>query len=218
MPPLNAQPAAPYQIHHYPATLIEQRTLKRRQSLTLRPVLPQDAPLLGDLVARLSPAARRNRFHGAIKLSTGHLHAMSHVDYHRQLALVVTTVVDGLEHIIADARYVAQAGVAEAAEFALMVDEHWQRRGIARWALHALQKAATRAGLRSLHGGVLAGNTPMLALMQHCGYETAPHPEEEGLLQARCRLDAPPSQPPAWHGRLAWRLPSFMSRGQVSAA
>ena len=218
MPLLNAQSAPPYQIHHYPANLIDQRRLGRQQSLTLRPVLPQDARLLGDLVAGLSPAARRNRFHGAMKLSAAHLQQMSHVDYQRQLALVVTTLVDGMEHIIADARYVVQAGALEAAEFAVMVDERWQRHGIARWALQVLQQAASQAGLQRLHGGVLAGNAPMLALMQHCGFETAPHPEEDGLMQAQRRLGASQAMPASQRHGLAWLIPPFMRRSQVAAA
>lgn len=218
MPEPTAQPAPPYQIHHYPARLIDQRKLGRQQHLTLRPVLPQDDHLLGQLVSGLSPAARRNRFHGAMKLSAERLQQLSRVDYQRQLALVVTTVVDGIEHLIADARYVVQADGAEGAEFAVMVDERWQRRGVAHWALHALQQAASQAGLRRLHGGVLAGNTPMLSLMQRCGYETAPHPEEQGVVKAQRRLDAAHPVPAARRGRLAWLTPSFMRRDQVSAA
>ena len=221
MPESTAQPAAPYQIHHYPATLIDRRMLGSTQALTLRPVLPQDDRLLAELVAGLSPNARRNRFHGAIKLSAERFAQMSRVDYRSQLALVVTTLVGGVERVIADARYVAQADAAEegAAEFALMVDERWQRRGVARWALQALQGAAKQYGLQRLHGGVLAGNTPMLALMQHCGFETAPHPEEDGLLQAQRRLDGVPhATPAARRGGLAGLMPTFMRRSQVAAA
>lgn len=220
MPEPTARLAAPYQIHHYPATLIDRRTLGHTQALTLRPVLPQDDRLLAQLVAGLSPLAHRNRFHGAVNLSAERFAQMSRVDYRSQLALVVTTLVNGIERVIADARYVVQGDAAElgVAEFALMVDERWQRRGVARWALQALQDAATQYGLQGLHGGVLCGNTAMLALMQRCGFETAPHPEEVGVLQAQRRLDASPAAPAARRGGLAGLMPSFMRRSQVAAA
>ena len=73
-------PSASYQIHHYPATLIDMRALVSSSRRTLRPVLPQDQPLLGALVAGLSPAALRNRFHGGVRLSRTRLQQMACVD------------------------------------------------------------------------------------------------------------------------------------------
>ena len=65
-----SQPLAPrYQIHHYPATLIQTRVHRRARLLTMRPILPQDATLLERLLDGLAPETRRNRFHGAIRPS-----------------------------------------------------------------------------------------------------------------------------------------------------
>ena len=181
---LQTTPTASYQIQHYPASLIDTRGWGGPRRLTLRPVLPQDAPLLGALVGRLSPAARRNRFHGAVKLSPAHLQQMACVDYRYHLALVISTGVDGVDGLIADARYVVQPD-GQTAEFALMVDEAWQRQGLGAWALHGLHGAAARAGVQHLHGDVLAGNAPMLGLVQHCGYTLSPAEDERGVVCAR---------------------------------
>jgi len=181
--------SASYQIHHYPATLIDTRAQGRPGRLTLRPVLPQDEPLLGALVARLSPEARRNRFHGAVKLSPSRLKLMTCVDYRSHLAVVISTFVDGVESLVADARYVVQAD-GLAAEFALMVDEAWQRQGIGTWALCSLHRAAAQAGVQHLHGDVLEGNAPMLALVQRCGYAISPTGDEAGVLCARLNVES----------------------------
>ena len=167
----------PYQIHHYPASLIDSRVLREGQRLTLRPVLPQDCLLIGELMLGLSPAARRQRFHGVVKLSAARLLQMSCIDYARQLALVVTAHVDGAERVIADARYCV--GDDETAEFALVVDERWQRQGIGSWALAALQQAATAAGVNTLQGAVQSSNAAMLALAQHCGFGCSDDPEDD---------------------------------------
>lgn len=174
-------PTASYQIHHYPATLIDTRALVGIGRLTLRPVLPQDAPLLGALVNRLSAAARRNRFHGVVKLSPASLAYMACVDYRSHLALVISTLVDGVESLVADARYVVQAD-GLAAEFALMVDDAWQHQGMGTWALRSLQQAAAQAGVRQLHGGVMEANTPMLDLAQRCGFARCPAGDDAGVL------------------------------------
>lgn len=176
----------PYQIHHYPASMIDSRTLRDGQRLTLRPVLPQDCLLIGELMVGLSPAARRQRFHGAVKLSAARLMQMSCIDYARQLALVVTAHVDGTERVIADARYCV--GDDQTAEFALVVDERWQRQGIGAWALAALQHAASAAGVNTLQGAVQSSNAAMLALAQHCGFGCTDDPEDDQRVSVAVQL------------------------------
>lgn len=200
-------PSASYQIHHYPATLIDTRALGSPGRLTLRPVLPQDQPLLGALVERLSPTARRNRFHGVVKLSSTHLRQMTCVDYRSHLAVVISTLVDGVERLVADARYVVEAD-GRAAEFALMVDDAWQRRGIGAWALRSLHRAAAQAGVLHLHGDVLEDNAPMLGLLQRCGYALNPADCEAGVLRVGRELGpgtAPDDTPsPPRRGLFRW--------------
>ncbi len=214
---LQPAPSASYQIHHYPAALIATRVLGRLGSpgrLTLRPVLPQDEPLLGALMARLSPAARRNRFHGAVQLSSARLQQMACVDYRSHLAVVISTFVDGVERLVADARYVVQAD-GLAAEFALMVDEAWQCQGLGAWGLRSLQRAAAQAGVRQLRGDVLEGNASMLRLVQRCGYALSPTGDEAGVLCAQRHLtpptnpdrdddDQPPAPAPTRRSLLRW--------------
>lgn len=180
-------PVPRYQLHHYPASLIETRALVGGRVLTLRPILPQDDALLAMLVRELTPQARRNRFHGAVNLAAAHLHQMSNVDYQRQMAVVVTAQVNGTERLVADARYcVAPDG--DSAEFALVVAEGWQRLGVGAWAMTALQQAATNAGLEWLQGDVLRGNLPMLGLMQRCGFVLCPDAEDDGVVKVQRRL------------------------------
>ena len=183
---------ARYQIHRYPATLIDVRTLHDGARLTLRPVLPQDAELIAELIARLSPAGRRNRFHGAVQISADQVQRMSCVDYDRELAVVVTAREAGVERVIADARYCVDEGAgpdgARGAEFALMVDERWQRRGLGGWAMAALRDAARAAGLHWLHGEVLSSNLPMLGLMRCCGLCCTPDLADDRLVQVQERL------------------------------
>ena len=167
----------------------------------LRPVQPQDSPLLSAMIARLSPQTKYNRFHGAIHhLTSTLLRYLSCVDQYRHVAFVLTTQQNGEEHIIADARYVVDEGAcAESAEFAIMVDDHWQRFGLAEHAIHALTVAASKNGLRWLHGDVLAENCPMLALMKRCQFCCTPDKSDEKMIRAEILLsasDQTPTTPP----------------------
>ena len=170
-------------------TLLETRTPRRAPPLTLRPIVLQDAGLLAQLLNGLAPATRHKRFHGAFKPSASHLRQMASIDTRSQLAVVVSTLVDGSEQLIADARYVVEPG-GQRAEFALVVADRWQRQGVGAWAMQSLQRAATSSGVQWLHGDVQEDNLPMLGLMQRCGFALDTDAEDERIVKAQCRLGA----------------------------
>jgi acetyltransferase len=159
-----------YSICHYPTTLIDIWRTQRGEQFVLRPVLPQDQPLLQDFYASLSPRSRRFRFHGAVKgLSPRALVALTEVDPATHLALIVTFVSEGVETLVADARYVVDE-TGRGGEFAIAVSDVWQRRSIAYRALAGLVKAARLQGLDWLWGEVLEDNAAMLGLMARAGF------------------------------------------------
>ena len=202
-----------YYIFRYPADLIDVWTLAGGTRVTLRPVLPQDEPLLAAFVSRLSRGARSQRFHATTSaLAAGQLAQMAQIDYRHHLGFVVTLSEHGEETVIADARYVVDDHEHACGDFALVVDDAWQRRGIGTRALQALAEAAHRRGLRWLRGDVREDNQAMVALAQRCGFMRMPHPEDEALVRVekplvsphRARDGAKSSDPPPpnWLARL----------------
>lgn len=197
---MSSHPAASEEFHisRYPTTHIDVWTLRNGTRLTLRPVLPQDGPLLGDLVDRLSPEARGQRFHGGVHhLTESRLAEMTQVDYQRHVAFVIATGHGAHEQVVADARYHLDTSLDTdldtdaphtSAEFALMVDERWQHIGLGTRAMLALIGAASEAGLHWLHGDVLAHNRRMLALMRRCQFCVTADPEDENLVHAEVSL------------------------------
>ncbi len=154
----------------YPTSLIDVWHVKNGTRLTIRPVLPQDGALLGKMIQGLSPETRHNRFHGAVNgLSAEALRQMSCVDYLHHLAFVITTCDTHQERVVADARYFVDAQ-GDSAEFAIVVDDGWQRMGLGERAMQTLVQAADLQGLSWLHGSVLSGNASMLSLMQRCQF------------------------------------------------
>jgi GNAT superfamily N-acetyltransferase len=179
-----------YQICRYPVSLIDIWSLRNGTRLTLRPVLPQDSGLLGNLIQGLSSTTRYNRFHGVVKaLSADTLQQMTCVDYRQHVAFVITAFDGGLERVVADARFVVDSS-GEGAEFALVVDDRWQRLGLGERAMQALAHAADRQGLSWLYGSVLSANAPMLALMQRCQYFCATNRYDERLVCVEKSLGA----------------------------
>ena len=157
--------------------------------LTLRRIQAEDAALLGELFEeRLSRAARYSRFHGAVgRLSAARLAWMADVDFKHHVAFIVTHWQDGLEHAVAEGRWV-RTSVAPGAEFALSVADAWQGHGIGRHLLSALVQAGREKGLPCLSGDVLPDNVAMRSLALAQGFACGLHPEDADLLRAQLRL------------------------------
>lgn len=174
-------------------------TLRGGARLALRPVQPGDDWRLAELINGASEPARRQRFPSTDgPASPARLQALSCVDQHRHVALVVTHLAeaeapDGGERVVAEARYRVDAA-GRGAEFAVMVDERWQRRGIGTWLLRALSAHAARAGVTGLHGEVMADHVALLALLKRCGFRCTVDPLQSRTVQVALRpLAAPPA-------------------------
>lgn len=163
--------------------------------LTLRPLQPQDGPLLDALLERLSPRARHYRFHGGVNSRPALLEPLERSG---QVAFVLTAQRFGQIQVVAEARYSVD-GNEDSAEFALVVDDRWQRRGLGGRAMRTLSTAAAHAGLHWLHGEVLADNRAMLGLMQRCHFCCTPDAEDPQLVHAESALSLAPA-PAATHG------------------
>ena len=196
--------------HPYPTRLIDRWRLAGGRRVTVRPVLPQDAPLEQSLVRGLSAEARYNRFFNPIReLSPGQLEQMTQIDYRRHVALVAESFDDGAGRVVGEARYVVDEG-GRGAEFAVVVADEWRRLGLATRLLRMLCEHACEAGLEALYGDVLASNVAMLAMLRRFGFRRRMHPGDPRLVLATMALpgegsDGAPCK--AARAPLPWRLP-----------
>lgn len=152
-------------------TAPERWILRSGATACLRPVNADDAGALEAMLFRQSRTSRYHRFHSAINgLAPKQLARLTCSDDPLQLGLVLS--IDGVEGtLLAEARFASEDG--RSAEVAVIVDEAWRRQGIGWRALGALVQAARARGLHSLHGRVLDGNDPMLALVRRAGWRTS---------------------------------------------
>jgi acetyltransferase len=104
-------------------------------------------------------------------LSPDLLQQFTQIDKSKEMALAAVDDSAGEEMIVGVARYVAASGEeGETAEFAIVIADAWQRRGLGRALLELLIEGARQHGLRKLVGGVLAVNAPMRALAAATGF------------------------------------------------
>jgi acetyltransferase len=155
--------------------------------VTLRPLYPVDRDIELAFVSALSPETRSNRLLGGARAITReYIESLVTVDYSRDMALAATTMLGDAETLIGVARYVSDPD-RQAAEFAIVVADAWQGRGIGRRLLGKLVEVARRGGLKRLYGDILAMNRPMLELVRKLGFTLGRH-EDPTLTRAILKL------------------------------
>jgi RimJ/RimL family protein N-acetyltransferase len=180
-----------YQIHRYPAELIDVVRLAGGARVVVRPVLPQDEDLTIEFFRELSAPARYNRFMTSMREVPAELtRRLTQIDYADHMALVAEVFADGRETVIAEARYVRKTDPS-VAEFAISVAEGWQGNKLASLLLRKLACRAAANGVRHMVGETLATNAKMISLARKAGFTIRPSAEVRGLMLLERALDFP---------------------------
>jgi acetyltransferase len=164
-------------IHPYPTRLVQVRRFEDGTPWVIRPIRPEDGESLQEFMRGLSERSRYMRFVSMLRELTPRMLARyTQVDYHRELALVACTQVPNPAHrghprevIIGFAHYLRNPD-GRGAEYALVIGDDWQRRGLGGQLMQALIAEAREQGLEYIDGLVLATNRPMLTLMTRLGF------------------------------------------------
>ncbi|WP_175139123.1 MULTISPECIES: bifunctional acetate--CoA ligase family protein/GNAT family N-acetyltransferase [Achromobacter] len=172
-------------IHPYPARLVQVRRFDDGIPWVLRPIRPEDGEALQEFIRGLSERSRYMRFVSMMReLTPRMVSRYTQVDYHRELALVAATQVPNpanrghpREVLVGFAHYLRNPD-GRGAEYALVIGDDWQRRGLGRQLMTALIDAAREQGLEYIDGLVLSTNRPMLALMTSLGFTNDRDPED----------------------------------------
>ncbi len=137
----------------------------------VRPIVPEDEPLLIEAVAAMSERTVYFRFFSPLKrLPDALAHRLAVVDYNDRFAIVATThKPGGKERIVGVARYDRAAG-SDVAETAVAVIDEFQRRGLGSALLAILGKVAREHGIKMFTLIVLPENQQMLGLLRKMGW------------------------------------------------
>jgi acetyltransferase len=174
-------------IHPYPAELEQHIQLADGTSLTLRPIRPEDAQIEAEFVANLSEQSRYLRFlHHLAELTPSMLARFTQIDYDSEMALIALHETEGRAEIVGVARYVPNPDRGSA-EFAIVIADAWQGRGLGSILLSRLLEIAKRNGLKRIDGTVLAVNQWMLRLVERLGFVR--DTESQGREEVRVYID-----------------------------
>jgi acyl-CoA synthetase (NDP forming)/RimJ/RimL family protein N-acetyltransferase len=185
----------------YPASFEADVVLADGATAFVRPIRPDDGPLIVDFHSRQSPQSIYFRyFSPRPRLTERELERATHLDYIDRFALVALRG----DELIGVARYERWRHRAEA-EVAFFVDDANHGRGLATVLLEHLAVRAREVGLRGFTASVLPDNRRMIGVFTQAGFQTAtqfadgvievrldlqPTPEAEAAIEARARTAA----------------------------
>jgi len=175
-------------VHPYPVDLIRRISLKDGTEVTLRPIRPEDAEMEQTFVKSLSEDTRYFRFMDALReLPRSLLVRFTQLDYQREMAIIAITGSGEDEQQIAVARYTTNPD-GESCEFALVVGDAWQGKGLGKILMRYLMQIAGSRGLKIMEGEVLGTNPNMLHLMTSLGFTAKTAPEDPAIRQVSAPL------------------------------
>ncbi|MFH7242837.1 MAG: bifunctional acetate--CoA ligase family protein/GNAT family N-acetyltransferase [Spirulina sp.] len=169
-------------IRPYPSQYVTTSSLRDGSPVTLRPIRPEDEPLLVDFHHTLSEESIYFRYFHLMTLN----HRIAHerltricfIDYDREMALVVDhkDPETGDHKILAVGRLSKCHGTQQA-EFAMLVSDAYQRQGIGTDLLRQLLKIAQDEGLQSVTAEILRENRPMQRVCEKLGFTLSRKPD-----------------------------------------
>ncbi|MGF1541014.1 MAG: bifunctional acetate--CoA ligase family protein/GNAT family N-acetyltransferase [Pleurocapsa sp.] len=162
-------------IRPYPAQYIKPWTLNDDKQVTIRPIRPEDEPLIVNFHQHLSEESVYFRYFHMMKLQTRVAHdrltRICFIDYDREMALVADyqNPDTGEQEILGVSRLSKIYGTNEA-EFGMLVSDRHQGRGLGTELLHSLIDIGRQEQLSRISAEILPENHTMQHLCRKLGF------------------------------------------------
>jgi acetyltransferase len=170
-------------IYPYPTQLVSKWQLADGTDITIRPIRPEDAELVQAFVRGLSEESKYFRYMSSMQeLTEIMLVRFTQIDYSREMALIAVTLVQDKEIQLGVVRYAINPD-GDSCEFALVVADNIQGKGLGQKLMVSLMEAARSNGLSVIEGEVLSNNHNMLKLMAHLGFTIKSSEDDQGIMK-----------------------------------
>ena len=172
-------PAPRPAIRPYPRQYVQPWTLRDGSPVTIRPIRPEDEPLIVAFHRTLSEQSVYLRYFHLMTLNSRTTHErltrICFTDYDREMALVVDRrdPVDGSHSVLAVGRLSRVHGEA-AAEFSMLVSDPWQHQGLGTRLLGLLLQIGRDEGLERVTAEILHENRAMQRVCSKLGFTLKP--------------------------------------------
>jgi acetyltransferase len=175
-------------IRPYPNQYATPWKLKNKAAIIIRPIKPEDEPMMVKFHETLSEESVYNRYFAALKLTQRVAHErMTRIcfnDYDREIALVAELKVPkGGEKLILGVGRLSKQHATNEAEFAVLVSDIWHAQGLGTELLRRLIEIGRAEKLVKISGQVLAENHAMHHICRKVGFKVV-HDADSNLFTA----------------------------------
>ncbi len=173
-------------IRPYPSQYIEKWTMKNGTEAVIRPIRPEDEPLMAAFHQTISERSVMLRYFYPMALSQRieheRLSRISFIDYDREMALVAEVKGRrGTDEIIAAGRLIKLYG-GEDAEFTVLVSDAYQGYGLGSEMLRRLVDIGKQEGVKHIYGNIVGENVNMLRVVERLGFKLVGQ-QKEGVMR-----------------------------------
>jgi acetyltransferase len=177
---------ANFAVRPYPSQWQRHIEIKDGLRVFVRPIRPEDEPLIHELLRHVSSSDLRLRFFAPMKEFTHEFIArLTQLDYARAMAFVAFD--EGSNEIVGVVR-IHSDSIYESGEYAILLRSDLKGRGLG-WALmQMIIEYARSEGLKTISGDVLHENTVMLEMCRNLGFEVKADPLEHGICNVKLKL------------------------------
>ena len=160
-------------IRPYPVEYVRKAKIDNH-TVTIRPIRPEDEPLMIEFHKTLSDRSVHFRYFGGVSLEKRILHErlrrVCFIDYDREVALVADLRErDGSHKILGVGRLTKEHGLDEA-EFAILVRDAWQGKGLGSDLLRMLVQVGRKENVQRIVGHIMAENVMMKGVSEEVGF------------------------------------------------
>ena len=153
------------EITAYPKQYIKQVRLKNKTIVRLRPICASDSLQAHTIEKKASQDSLYKRFMGHVNFTEKLVSQLTNIDYSKDMAIVAETSDDG---IIAIARIAQEE--SKTVEFALIVGDLWQNKGLGRILTNYMIKIAREMNYEKIYGMVFSNNKSMIRILKKKGF------------------------------------------------
>jgi acetyltransferase len=163
-------------IRPYPMQYASEWTSKDGMAVTIRPIRPEDEPLMVKFHATLSEESVYTRYFHYIQYNQRVAHErltrLCYIDYDREMALVVERAdPETGEHALLAIGRLSKLHMTAEAEFAILVSDAYQRHGFGGELLRRLVEIGRDEKLKRITATILAGNVGMQRVSRKIGFK-----------------------------------------------
>lgn len=187
----SARPYAHLALRPYPEEYVTPGVLEDGTEVNLRPIRPEDEPRWLEMLGSCSRESLYSRFRFFFNWSSHEVATRyCYIDYDREMALVAEVNEDGQKRLAGVGRLICDPD-GEAAEYAVLVADPWQNRGLGGLLTDRCLEIARSWGVRQVYAQTTTDNPRMVHMFKIRNFEVE-HPDGGSVVDVTRALDQGP--------------------------